>query len=177
LILGCTDSSACNYNPLATIDDSSCFYSYSGIYVYLGPVCDSLIVGNMVFYSLGAGVYADTIPISNGCDSIVIYTFDIIQSTFSYDTLLVTASIVWNGIPLSVSGDYSDTLINSAGCDSIAYLNLTITNTTGLLDVTNTERTLLKITDILGRETPYRRNTSLFYIYDDGTVEKKIIIE
>jgi len=78
-----------------------------------------------------------------------------------------------------LSGDYSDTLINSnsAGCDSIAYLNLTITNTTGLLDVTNTEKTLLKITDMLGQETPYRRNTPLFYIYDDGTVEKRIVIE
>jgi len=178
VVFGCTDSLSCNYDPFATIDDGSCFYSYSGIYVNLGPGCDSLIVGNMVFYSLGAGVYADTIPISNGCDSIVIYTFDINQSTSSYDTLSVTTSVyTWNSITITTSGDYSDTLINTAGCDSIAYLNLTITNTTGLLDVTNTEKTLLKITDMLGQETPYRRNTPLFYIYDDGTVEKRIVIE
>jgi len=123
---GCTDPNACNYDALATIDDSSCIYGIS---------------------------------------------------SSSYDTLLVAASIVWNGNTLNVSGDYSDTLINSVGCDSIAYLNLTITNTTGLLDVTNTAKTLLKITDILGQETPYRRNTPLFYIYDDGTVEKRIVIE
>ena len=36
---------------------------------------------------------------------------------------------------------------------------------------------LIKITDILGRETKEKKNTPLFYIYDDGTVEKKIIIE
>jgi hypothetical protein len=30
---------------------------------------------------------------------------------------------------------------------------------------------------VLGKETPYRRNTPLFYIYDGGKVEKKIIIE
>jgi len=36
---------------------------------------------------------------------------------------------------------------------------------------------LRNITDMLGQETPYKRNTLLFYIYDDGTVEKKIIIE
>ena len=36
---------------------------------------------------------------------------------------------------------------------------------------------LLKITDILGREVNEKRNTPLFYIYNDGTVEKKIIIE
>jgi Leucine-rich repeat (LRR) protein len=40
-----------------------------------------------------------------------------------------------------------------------------------------TNKELLKVTDLLGRETPYRRNTPLFYIYNDGTVEKKIIIE
>ena len=39
------------------------------------------------------------------------------------------------------------------------------------------DRTILKIIDILGQETPYRKNTPLFYIYDDGTVEKKIVIE
>jgi len=36
---------------------------------------------------------------------------------------------------------------------------------------------LLKVTDLLGRETKGKRNQILFYIYDDGTVEKRIIIE
>ena len=35
---------------------------------------------------------------------------------------------------------------------------------------------LLKITDLFGRETK-QTNQPLFYIYDDGTVEKKLIIE
>ncbi|MBT3622111.1 MAG: hypothetical protein HN535_05105 [Flavobacteriales bacterium] len=39
------------------------------------------------------------------------------------------------------------------------------------------DKTLLKIIDILGRETKPTINTPLFYMYDDGTVEKKIIIE
>ena len=30
---------------------------------------------------------------------------------------------------------------------------------------------------MLGQEIPYRRNTPLFNIYDDGTVEKKVVIE
>ena len=123
--LGCTDPNACNYDALATIDDSSCIYGIS---------------------------------------------------SSSYDTLLVAANIVWNGDTLNVSGDYSDTLINSAGCDSIAYLNLTITNTTGILDLTS-KKQIVKIIDMLGQKTPYKRNTPLFYIYDDGTVEKRIVIE
>ena len=35
----------------------------------------------------------------------------------------------------------------------------------------------LKVVDILGRETKELKNIPLFYIYDDGTVEKKIIIK
>ena len=136
---------------------------------------DSIAVGNNVYDT--AGGYMDTLSSANGCDSIVQTYLMVEQNTSSYDTLSVGASIVWNGMPLNVSGDYSVTLTNSLGCDSIVNLNLTITNTTGLLDVTNTEKTLLKMTDMLGQETPYRRNTPLFYIFDDGTVEKRIVIE
>ena len=39
------------------------------------------------------------------------------------------------------------------------------------------DRKLLKIVDVLGRETKAISNTPLFYIYEDGSVEKKIIIE
>jgi len=43
-------------------------------------------------------------------------------------------------------------------------------------DMNETERLLLKITDLLGRETK-QTNQPLFYIYDDGTVEKRIVVE
>jgi hypothetical protein len=41
---------------------------------------------------------------------------------------------------------------------------------------TNTKQ-LLKIVDVLGRESKPNSNTPLFYIYSDGSVEKKLIIE
>jgi hypothetical protein len=47
---------------------------------------------------------------------------------------------------------------------------------TAIQEHTTTKR-LLKVTDILGRETKGTKNEVLFYIYDDGTVEKRIIIE
>ena len=111
-----------------------------------------------------------------GCTETNILDLTIIYSNSSYDTLSVGTSIVWNGMPLNVSGDYSVTLNNLAGCDSIVNLNLTFT-TTGISDIANNKSNLVKITNILGQETPYRRNTPLFYIYDDGTVEKRIVIE
>ena len=41
----------------------------------------------------------------------------------------------------------------------------------------NNNRRLVKIVDELGRETKESQNIPLFYIYDDGTVEKRITIE
>ena len=136
---------------------------------------DSIVVGTSVYDT--AGAYMDTLNASNGCDSIVHTYIAVDQNTTSYDTLSINVSIVWNGMTLTVSGDYSVILTNSVGCDSLVNLNLTITNPTGILNITNTEKTLLKITNMLGQETPFRRNTPLFYIYDDGTVEKRLIIK
>ena len=54
---------------------------------------------------------------------------------------------------------------------------LEFSNTTTIKEIKNSNKNLLKITDVLVRKTKERRNTPLFYIYDDGTVEKKLIIE
>ena len=137
---------------------------------------DSVVIGNSI-YTL-SGTYTDILTNSYGCDSTVYANIVINDNTYSYDTLAIIPNInlYWNNILVNVSGDYSVTLINSVGCDSIANLNLTVT-TTGVLDITNNKSSLVKITDMLGQETPYRRNTPLFYIYDDGTVEKRIVIE
>ena len=47
---------------------------------------------------------------------------------------------------------------------------------TSLIQEHTTNKELLKVTDLLGRETK-QTNQPLFYIYDDGTVEKRIVIE
>ena len=50
-------------------------------------------------------------------------------------------------------------------------------NTTGTEEINNHIKGLIKISDILGRDVSVKKNTPLFYLYNDGTVEKKIIIE
>ena len=55
-------------------------------------------------------------------------------------------------------------------------INGLIGTITSIEDQKIKDKTLVKITDILGREEN-KNNQPLFYIYDDGTVEKKIIIE
>jgi hypothetical protein len=43
---------------------------------------------------------------------------------------------------------------------------------------TNTNsKKLIKIVDVFGREANELKNTPLFYLYEGGLVEKKIIIE
>ena len=56
------------------------------------------------------------------------------------------------------------------------YFSTNCSGTTSLQEFAS-EKKVFKITDILGRETKEIKNETLFYIYDDGTVEKKIIIE
>ena len=125
--------------------------------------------------NLCPGAYNLTITDVNLCTATNYYLISQSSTQHSYDTLSLTTGIVWNGMFLTVSGDYADTLINLLGCDSIVNLNLTVT-ATGISEIVNNKSNLVKITDILGRETK-QTNQPLFYIYDDGTVEKKIVIE
>ena len=54
--------------------------------------------------------------------------------------------------------------------------NGNITSTFNIPSLNNFNRKLLKVTDLLGKETK-QTNQPLFYIYDDGTVEKRITID
>jgi polyhydroxybutyrate depolymerase len=41
----------------------------------------------------------------------------------------------------------------------------------------NNERELVRIVDLLGRETEFKKGVVLFYQYSDGSVEKKVVVE
>ena len=154
---------------LSTIPITSSTQSFS--------ICngDSLVVGSNVYTS--SGNYTDTLSAFTSCDSIIYTSLLVSNSSYTFDTLVASVSVIWNGIQLSVSGDYSIALINSAGCDSIVNLNFTYNHISAINNNNTKERTLIKITDVLGRETNGRENKLLLYLFDDGTVEKKIILE
>jgi len=85
--------------------------------------------------------------------------------------LIPTATPSWD----CINGACSD-----PGTGVGIYSSLTACNQTcgvSTIEEHTTTKTLLKITDILGRQTNQTRNKLSFYIYDDGTVEKKIILE
>ena len=63
-----------------------------------------------------------------------------------------------------------------SGDGPLQYLeNLKIVNFIEEIKYNNSK--VIKITDVLGRELNEKKNTTLFYLYEDGTVEKIIIIE
>jgi PKD repeat protein len=49
--------------------------------------------------------------------------------------------------------------------------------TTSIEEINSSDKKLIKIVDILGRETEYKSNELLFFIFDDGTIEKRHIIK
>ena len=56
-IQGCTDSSSCQYNPLANIDDGSCGYANSATIAL--TACDSLVWNGINYTS--SGIYNQTL--------------------------------------------------------------------------------------------------------------------
>jgi hypothetical protein len=65
------------------------------------------------------------------------------------------------------SGTYTDSLVCVSNCIQTNIIYDTNTNTPKII----------KITDVLGREIKGKKRKLLFYIYDNGTVDKKIVIE
>ena len=72
---------------------------------------------------------------------------------------------------------YRCILTESSDCqDTTDVVTLTVINNVGLSELTTTKN-LIKILDMMGRETSFRPNTPLIYVYDDGSVEKVFSVE
>ena len=165
-------------------------------------ICDgeSVVIGNST-YTL-SGTYTDTLTNSYGCDSIIIIDLTvsnpvgIISSNATqimvianggippYDYAVygpnsfVQQFISTNGLQSffpSINGQYYFIATDALGCQSQAVyyavdFPLTINNIPLV-------KKLVKITDMLGKNTNEEKNVTLFYHFDDGTVERKIVIE
>lgn len=69
---------------------------------------------------------------------------------------------------------FDGTLMNSpAWVGSTVAINCSV----GLENLSNNEKVLEKIVDLMGRETEYKPNTLLFYVYSDGSTEKVFRVE
>ena len=74
----------------------------------------------------------------------------------------------------AVTGNYAvevtlNGCIDTSACFLVAY--------TGLEEIIQSEKELIKIIDFMGRETEFKPNTPLIFIYSDGTRERVMEIE
>jgi len=99
--------------------------------------------------------------LSSGDSLSIIYTTTVTQQMYFLGDNLV---VIWPGLVAPSFPDTSITTVHVLG------------NPASVKEHT-TNKELLKTIDILGRETKGIKKESLFYIYDDGTVEKRIVIE
>ena len=98
----------------------------------------------------GTGIYSDSLVCAFAC----------VAFTPTWDCFSGICKDIGTGM-----GIYSDSLVCVASC---------IVNA---LEEQTTSTRILKVIDFLGREANVKKNEVLFYIYDDGTVEKRIVIE
>jgi polyhydroxybutyrate depolymerase len=66
----------------------------------------------------------------------------------------------------------------SASREAWLFFEQLCANSVGILEVNPTiERQLLRIIDLLGRETEFEKGVVLIYQYSDGSIEKKLILD
>ena len=77
------------------------------------------------------------------------------------------------------SGSYEITLsaFSNKGCLVDTYSETILVNINTTIDEVKAPVQLIQITDLLGRKEFFRNSIPLLYHYDDGTVEKRIILE
>ena len=232
-VSGCTDNSSLNYDSLSCYDDGSCIPSILGCvnstasnYNPLANV--SIFNGGAFDNSIGSGSYfaGDQHIIFNSNEECIIRSTDIYSESINTVTFEIRSSNgtvlddttynitagkqniilnfnvpTGNGLQLGLSSNNSGLYRNNTGVNfpynignmlSITgssagvdyyyyYYNIEVEakclDITGLSNQFNIKKSLLKVTDILGREIEEKHNTPLFYIYEDGTVKKTIVIE
>jgi hypothetical protein len=78
---------------------------------------------------------------------------------------------------ITIQAGLNDTINQSILLDNFVLTETEEPLTTGVNEVPKVEKQLLKIVDILGKESSSNKKGLLFYIYSDGTVEKRLVVE
>ena len=142
------------------------------------------------------GIYTAIIDNAAGCDSVITIDLTInptpsaavIQNGATLTATQTGATYEWvdcddesiivgeinQAFTPAVTGNYA--VIVTIG-DCFKKSECFLVDFTGINELNNTPKKLIKIVDVLGRETPFKPNTPLIYIYNDGTVERKMIIK
>ena len=79
----------------------------------------------------------------------------------------------------TTTGYFAVELTPIGGCGGVQVDTSTcnLVDFTGIGELNNTSKQLIKIVDLMGRETTFKPSTPLIYIYSDGTVERVFKLE
>ena len=143
-------------------------------------------------YNSTNGLYAITYKLNNNfVDTVAKYTFNNVGFVTSYEFKDYDYSTYLNEYKkeVTVYNTNNTEVVNtetliydnfSSTWETEEFMNLEYNTLCGGITSVNEiieGKRILRIIDALGRETTPKPNTPLFYIYDDGTVEKRIVIE
>jgi len=198
-IYGCTDSVMFNYNPLANVDNSSCvpyvfgctdpsMLNYDPLSNAEDFSCIEFIYGCMEEEAFNYDSLANTennscVTIIEGCMDLNAYNYSIEANVSDNNCLYTAGCITGPGLPYWLNDPcYAWVISVDDYCcdnewDDICQATYNYCDGTYIGDIParrGVKKKLISITDILGRPTKQMRNTLLFYIYDDGSVEKRI---
>ena len=179
---------ACEIQNLYTSQINSTFVSAGADQTICNGEQVTLSASNSQNYSWNNGV-SDSVPFSPTITQGYIVTADsascqssdtvtVFVNEPSSSTLTQTAldSYTLNGQTYTQSGTYTQVVPAANGCDSTITLNLTL-NFTGINELVNSTKILVKITDLNGKIIQRRKNTVMLFIYEDGTVERVVEME
>ena len=173
-IYGCTDPSMLNYNPQANTEDFSCI-------AYIYGCMDSTALN---YDSTANTDNGSCVAVVEGCMDPSAYNYSELANVNDSSSCLYSAGCVTGpGIPYWLNDPcYAWVLSVDDYCcenewDTIcqATYNHCFNGWVGPLLTRQMEKKIIAITDLLGRPTKEIKNQLLFYIYNDGTVERKLI--
>ena len=174
-IYGCTDPSMLNYNPQANTEDFSCI-------AYIYGCTDSTALNYDSTANTDNGTCMDVVQ---GCMDQSAYNYAITANVNDSASCLYNANCItgpgnpyWLNDPCYAWVIDVDDYCCDNEWDEICQLTYDYCEGTWVgpvLPRVTKQKKLLLITDLLGRPTKETTNQLLFYIYDDGTVDKKLI--
>jgi hypothetical protein len=169
---GCTDPSMSNYNPEANTEDFSCI---------------PFIYGCMDSTALNYDSTANTdngscIEIITGCMDQSAWNYDILANVHDTSVCLYDAGCItgpgnpyWLNDPCYAWVIEVDEYCCDNDWDEICQLTYNHCEGNWVGPLPKRMANLIMITDILGKPAKMNTNQLLFFIYDDGTVEKKLL--
>ena len=197
--VGCTDTTAVNYNPIATINEGGCLYSFNVDEDYFieyqtmeealieiqsaidtGIIYIDLYEGwNMIGYTRSQE--QDVVATLHDIESEIQIIKDNYGNTYwpEYGFNGIGNLIPGQGYQVKISNDILGFYYPNIG-DQRIELNPTVPQWAIDMETQihpNDIRTLVRVVNILGQEVNVENQpngTTLLYLYNDGTVEKKI---